>query len=83
MIFLSLFPQFRGMILAILPNLVQAYFAALSDYYTWQLSERIYGTGSNAPWVAVSQMVSNIRVLADDWPADDECTEPLELVLLH
>ncbi|KAF8862927.1 hypothetical protein BDZ45DRAFT_584772 [Acephala macrosclerotiorum] len=51
--FLSAFPQFRGMILALLPNLVQAYFAALSDYYTWQLSERIYGTGSNASWVAI------------------------------
>ncbi|KUJ15466.1 uncharacterized protein LY89DRAFT_619404 [Mollisia scopiformis] len=51
--FLSFFPQFRGMLLAILPNIVQAYFAALSDYYTWQLSERIYGTGSNAPWVAI------------------------------
>ncbi|CZR58100.1 related to dolichyl-phosphate-mannose-glycolipid alpha-mannosyltransferase [Phialocephala subalpina] len=54
---LSAFPQFRGMILALLPNLVQAYFAALSDYYTWQLSERIYGTGSNASWVAIMMSV--------------------------
>lgn len=60
MSFLSFFPQFRGMILALLPNLVQAYFAALTDYYTWQLSERIYGTGNNAPWVAVSQVVSSV-----------------------
>lgn len=57
---LSAFPQFRGMILALLPNLVQAYFAALSDYYTWQLSERIYGTGSNASWVAVSRTQDRI-----------------------
>ncbi|EKD14030.1 uncharacterized protein L3040_007963 [Drepanopeziza brunnea f. sp. 'multigermtubi'] len=48
MIFLSFFPQFRAMILAVLPNLVQAYFAAVGDYYTWQLSERIYGTRSKA-----------------------------------
>jgi len=46
MTFVSLFPQFRAMILAVLPNLVQAYFAAVGDYYTWQLAERIYGTGT-------------------------------------
>ncbi|KAL2068751.1 hypothetical protein VTL71DRAFT_15089 [Oculimacula yallundae] len=46
MSFLSFFPQFKAMILAVLPNLVQAYFAALGDYYTWQLAERIYGTGT-------------------------------------
>ena len=44
--FLEFFPQFRAMILAVLPNLVQAYFAAVGDYYTWQLAERIYGTGN-------------------------------------
>ncbi|KAH7336475.1 glycosyltransferase family 22 protein [Rhexocercosporidium sp. MPI-PUGE-AT-0058] len=46
MTLVSLFPQFRAMILAVLPNLVQAYFAAVGDYYTWQLAERIYGTGT-------------------------------------
>ncbi|KAG4436254.1 hypothetical protein IFR05_008273 [Cadophora sp. M221] len=57
MTFVSLFPQFRAMILAVLPNLVQAYFAAVGDYYTWQLAERIYGTGSKvsnaAFWMTV------------------------------
>jgi phosphatidylinositol glycan class B len=51
--YLSLFPQFRAMILVLLPNLVQAYFAATADYYTWQLAEKIYGTGSSASWSAV------------------------------
>ncbi|KAE8452483.1 hypothetical protein EG329_000385 [Mollisiaceae sp. DMI_Dod_QoI] len=51
--FLSFFPQFRAMLIAVLPNIVQAYFAAAADYYTWQLSERIYGTGNNAPWVTL------------------------------
>ncbi|CZT02488.1 hypothetical protein WAI453_002060 [Rhynchosporium graminicola] len=46
MTFLSFFPQFRAMILAVLPNLVQAYFAAVGDYYTWQLAEKIHGTGT-------------------------------------
>ncbi|KAH6711222.1 glycosyltransferase family 22 protein [Leptodontidium sp. MPI-SDFR-AT-0119] len=57
MTFISLFPQFRAMILALLPNLVQAYFAAVGDYYTWQLAERMYGTGSKvssaAFWMTV------------------------------
>lgn len=81
--FLSAFPQFRGMILALLPNLVQAYFAALSDYYTWQVSERIYGTGSNESWLAVSQGLNHIVMLTDICPAHDECTKPVELVLLY
>jgi phosphatidylinositol glycan class B len=51
---LGCYPQFRAMILAVLPNLVQAYFAALGDFYTWQLSEKIYGEGSNDAWTTVS-----------------------------
>jgi len=50
----SCFPQFRAMVLAVLPNIVQAYFAAVGDYYTWQLSEKIYGRESNASWASVS-----------------------------
>ncbi|TVY86221.1 GPI mannosyltransferase, partial [Lachnellula willkommii] len=51
--FVSCFPQFRATILAVLPNVVQAYFAAVGDYYTWQLSEKIYGRGSNASWASL------------------------------
>lgn len=53
MTFMSFFPQFRAMILAVLPNLVQAYFAAVGDYYTWQLAERIYGTGTKVSGAVV------------------------------
>ncbi|RDL41408.1 Mannosyltransferase [Venustampulla echinocandica] len=49
----SCFPQFRAMILAVLPNLIQAYFAAIGDYYTWQLSENVYGRGSKAGWATL------------------------------
>jgi phosphatidylinositol glycan class B len=49
----SCFPQFRAMILAVLPNIVQAYFAAVGDYYTWKLSEKIYGRDSNTSWASV------------------------------
>ncbi|KAE9366133.1 glycosyltransferase family 22 protein [Stipitochalara longipes BDJ] len=44
----SCFPQFRAMILSILPNVVQGIFAATGDYYTWQLAERIYGIGNKS-----------------------------------
>lgn len=47
------FPQFRAVVLAVLPNLIQAYFAAIGDYYTWQLSEKVYGRGSKAGWAVV------------------------------
>jgi hypothetical protein len=51
--FLSCFPQFKAMIFSVLPNLVQGFFAAVGDYYTWQLAEKIYGTGSNASYTVV------------------------------
>ncbi|TVY56336.1 GPI mannosyltransferase, partial [Lachnellula suecica] len=51
--FVSCNPKFRAIILAALPNIVQAYFAALGDYYTWQLSEKIYGRGSNSSWASL------------------------------
>jgi phosphatidylinositol glycan class B len=50
---LTLFPQFRAIILIYLPKLVQALFAALGDYYTWKFAERIYGRGSYTAWTAV------------------------------
>ena len=59
--YLGFFPQFRALILSVLPNAVQAIFAGLSDYYTWQLAEKIYGVGSNTAWVAVSNAGSNLK----------------------
>lgn len=50
---LSCFPQFRAMILSVLPNLVQGVFAAAGDFYTWQLAEKFYGVGSHAAMAAV------------------------------
>jgi phosphatidylinositol glycan class B len=50
---LSLFPQFRAMILAVVPNVAQSLIAGAGDFYTWQLAEKIYGTGSNIGWATV------------------------------
>lgn len=35
------------------PKVTQAVIAALGDYYTWKLGERVYGRGSNEAWAAV------------------------------
>jgi len=55
--YLEFFPQFRAMILSVLPNVVQSLFAAAGDYYTWRLAKKIYGTESNASWAAVCNPV--------------------------
>lgn len=61
--FLGFFPQFRAMILTKLPNIVQGIFAALGDYYTWKLSEKIYGLGSDTAWAAVSNNLHIVKRL--------------------
>ena len=58
---LGFFPQFRAMLLACLPNVAQALFAAFGDYYTWKMSEKMYGLGSNTAWTAVSDEHLTIR----------------------
>ena len=35
------------------PKTIQAGFAALGDFYTWRLAEKVYGHGSNEAWAAV------------------------------
>ena len=35
------------------PKILQAVFAALGDYYTWKLGEKVYGFGSNESWAVV------------------------------
>jgi len=56
--YLGFYPQFRAMILAVVPNVAQAFFAALGDYYTWKLAQKIYGTGSNYGMATVSSNVT-------------------------
>ncbi|KAH8598143.1 Alg9-like mannosyltransferase family-domain-containing protein [Bisporella sp. PMI_857] len=51
--FLGFFPQFRAMILGVLPNVAQAFIAATGDYYTWKFSEKIYGLGSHTGWITL------------------------------
>ncbi len=50
---LHLSPTYRADLLVAAPKVTQAIFAALGDYYTWKLGERVYGSGSNEAWAAV------------------------------
>lgn len=46
-------PSSRASLLALLPKLVQTFFAVLGDFYTWRLAEKVYGQGSRSAWSAV------------------------------
>ena len=62
------FPPLRALLLVFLPKAVQSVFAGLGDYYTWKLSERIYGRGSRAAWTTVRVLVfhnTNIKRIDD------------------
>ncbi|RKF81827.1 GPI mannosyltransferase 3 [Golovinomyces cichoracearum] len=50
-------PQIRAIVLTTLPNLVQAYFASLGDFYTWELSKKVFGKRSNTAWVTLMMSV--------------------------
>ncbi|KAH0559262.1 hypothetical protein GP486_004225 [Trichoglossum hirsutum] len=43
----------RAEVLLAAPKVTQAVIAALGDYYTWKLGERVYGQGSLTAWATV------------------------------
>lgn len=51
---LSMYPQFRAMILVHLPKVFQGVIAALGDFYTWKLADKVYGRGSNFSWTSLT-----------------------------
>ncbi|TGO59229.1 hypothetical protein BELL_1256g00020 [Botrytis elliptica] len=53
----NFFPQFRAEVLAVLPNIIQAIFAAACDYYTWKMAEKMYGLGSRTGYVTLLMSV--------------------------
>ncbi|KAI9648325.1 glycosylphosphatidylinositol anchor biosynthesis [Ciborinia camelliae] len=57
MALVNFFPQFRAEVLAVLPNVIQAIFAAGCDYYTWKMAEKMYGLGSRIGYVALLMSV--------------------------
>ncbi len=56
---LQLSPSIRAELLLAAPKTLQAIFAAIGDYYTWKLAERIHGHGSSQAWAALALTVVN------------------------
>ena len=46
-------PSFRAELFVAVPKIMQAVFAAVGDYFTWRLAERIYGRQSQVASAAV------------------------------
>ena len=53
---LQLSPTSRADLLIASPKALQAIIAAVGDYYTWKLGQRVYGQGSNEAWAAVCRV---------------------------
>ncbi|MCJ1397091.1 glycosylphosphatidylinositol anchor biosynthesis [Xylographa trunciseda] len=47
----------RAELLIAAPKVLQAIFAALGDYYTWQLGQNVYGRDSNEAWATLALTV--------------------------
>ena len=54
---LRLSEQYRTELLLAAPKFAQAFFAALGDYYTWKLAQRVYGREDNKAWAALALTV--------------------------
>lgn len=55
-------PTWHADLMIAAPKATQAVFAALGDYYTWKLGEKIYGHGSNEAWAAVRSFIVSMNV---------------------
>ena len=55
----------RAEYLLIAPKIAQAIFAALLDFYTWKLSQKIYGASSAASMATVSIYSKLIGIFSD------------------
>lgn len=83
---LQLSPPVRSTVLLALPKIIQSVFAATSDFYTWKLSEKLYGANSTPAWAAVCipySLAPHSALSAEQDLVLDERLQPLAVVLLH
>ncbi|KAI0840537.1 glycosyltransferase family 22 protein [Hypoxylon sp. FL0890] len=52
-------PQTKAKWLIAAPKILQTGFAALSDWYSWRLAEKLYGSGSAASWSVLLMTLLN------------------------
>ncbi|KAI0010306.1 glycosyltransferase family 22 protein [Xylariaceae sp. FL0662B] len=55
----SMAPKAKAQWLLAAPKVLQTGFAALSDWYTWRLAEKLYGRSSTAAWSVLSMTLLN------------------------
>lgn len=54
--------SYRAELLVAVPKVLQAHIAAVGDYYTWKLGEKVYGRASLQAWAAVCLSQCPIRL---------------------
>ncbi|KAL8823965.1 MAG: hypothetical protein Q9170_008283, partial [Blastenia crenularia] len=74
----QLSPFVQDELLLAAPKLTQAVIAALGDYYTWKLGERVYGNGSNEAWAATTLTVVALHQWPWHWSLDATGEEPVD-----
>jgi hypothetical protein len=80
---LHISPPVISSALVVLPKVIQSVFAAASDFYTWKLAEKVFGTNSNQAWAAVSIPRTPLQPVLTRTTVLGVCLQPLALVLLH
>ena len=75
-ILLGLSPEPYAELMVAAPKVAQAVVAALGDYYTWKLGQKVYGNGSREAWAAVCSVHSNqlencLKSIAHVWLMSD------------
>ncbi len=73
----NLSPDSHAELMIAVPKMVQAVFAALGDYYTWRLGQKIYGRESKEAWAAVCSIHSNSSRSPKKKPISIKKTSPL------
>ncbi|KAI9772391.1 MAG: glycosylphosphatidylinositol anchor biosynthesis [Geoglossum umbratile] len=71
----------RAELLLAAPKVAQAVIAALGDYYTWKLGERVYGQGGQAAWATPMAVVLH-NTYAVELPGDDADSRRAEHVAM-
>lgn len=59
------------------PKATQAVFAALGDFYTWKLAEKVYGYGSNEAWATVCSFPISMESFLQESSASADARNPV------
>lgn len=75
--------HYRAYALLAAPKVIQAGIGALSDWYAWRLSERLFGRNTAAAWSVVSISWSDYSCITNGYAAFDEYCQSVAILLLN